>query len=118
MYETVRLAHMRRLLPLIVWVLMVIILVWLLAWLLFFRSPAGVTKRNPASDKHTAQSGSGTSKPKTTPTTSGGSNSKDQKNTPAELANAGAGNIFIPFVAATFVGSTLYYVRLRRKIPA
>lgn len=35
---------------------------------------------------------------------------------PSALANTGAGDVLIPFAVATMVGSTIYYVRLRKKL--
>jgi cytoskeletal protein RodZ len=122
-----------RVLWIALWLILIVVVAWVFIWLLFFRhqdtgkisttknQPTQQTTTNSGTSKKSkntppANTPSATNTPQTNPTAPTGAAKTAQ--TPDELANAGAGNIIVPFVAASVVGSAAYYVRLRRKITA
>lgn len=142
MYEQTesRAAVVRRVLLIGVWLVALVALValvWLLVWILFFRhhhtaAPAKnvdtslhrkSTSAGSSNTSNPALSGQGTgggANSNSNPATSGAQTNDTHPQTggQTELANAGAGNVVLPVMVATIAGSSLYYVRLRKKLGA
>ena len=138
MYDTEE-PVLRRVLAIILWAVVIVAVVWAVIWFVFFRGHAqpsntgGLTHKNTTSQnkpqgQQPVQSNPNTS---TSPSTSSssqtannagsslGSNNNSSSSTtqtPTQLANTGAGNIFVPFTLAAVAGSAVYYIRLRRKL--
>jgi cytoskeletal protein RodZ len=127
----------RRILWIALWFVVIIVVLWVLIWLIFFRhhpaeTPTGnnghtTTQTNPthqsapATPTNTPPSSTGSSNPSSSASGSTGSPAPATSapaTAPSQLANTGAGDVFIPFAVATLTGSTIYYVRLVRKLRA
>jgi cytoskeletal protein RodZ len=145
MYEQNEVPVFRRIVWLVLWFVVIIAVIWLLVWFIFFRSPSS-EKSGTESNKNgstsqgvqdTATNGSssssdtsGTTPGSSSSQSSGSSSSSSSSESPStstnstattgqqpnELVNTGAGDIIVPFVAATFIGSTLYYIRTAKKL--
>lgn len=50
------------------------------------------------------------------PSSAPGGNTNTTQQNPQALANAGAGDVLVPFAVATMAGSAIYYVRLHKKL--
>lgn len=117
-YEQSQVSTLRRGLWVILWLVVIVAILWTLVWLVFLRhSPKKVsTVQDSGTSQDQSQTEKQTPKPSpapSTPTTPGQSAAKPA---PGQLANTGAGNIVIPFAAASVAGGALYYIRLRRKV--
>jgi LPXTG-motif cell wall-anchored protein len=142
MYEDSEAPVLRRVLWIVLWFIVIVAVAWVAVWLAFFRH-VNTNTGSITPPKHSQQSQSkgkepsngnnttGATAPKSsttggtgsasTPTISPSSGSTSTASNPAPsssntLANTGAGNIFIPFGAASVVGTALYYLRLRKKV--
>lgn len=137
MYDTEE-PVLRRVLAIILWAVVIVAVVWAVIWFVFFRGhsqPAnngGLTHKGTTSQNNQNKSQGQKPQSPTQPSTSSGSSSSSQTANnagsslqsggssaaqgPTQLANTGAGDIFAPFALATVAGSTVYYIRLRRKL--
>jgi len=116
----------RRGLWMVLWFVVAVVVLWVLAWLIFFRSSSPKPSDLQGSNTKHSQpnnSGSSTKKPSdgssndnsSSSVSSGSSGTTTQS---SRLANAGAGNVLVPFGIAVGVGGTLYQVRLRKRAKA
>jgi len=106
----------RHRLWLVLWFVVIVAVLWALVWLLFFHDSSPKVSTVNGSKASQKQS-SGGSQPSSS-SSSAGSNSTSGGSgaAPDQLANAGAGNILVPFSAAGVAGTAAYYIRLRRKL--
>jgi len=131
-----------RILWIALWAILIIVVAWVFIWLLFFRhqdtgkistdknqttqqtSTNGDASKNTKDTKDTQNTPSNnpgtnnTTSPQTSQNSSSAAANDPAKATPTELANTGAGDVLMPFAVATVAGTTLYYIRLRRKLTA
>jgi LPXTG-motif cell wall-anchored protein len=141
MYEDNEQPVLRRILWIVLWLIIIVTIGWAAIWLALFRNDTAnngrlkspsqqsqhATTHSPNTGKTTQSSG--TTNNATTNTNNSSSNpapsnvnnptsttSTTTSPTPPTLANTGAGDVFIPFMAATMAGSAIYYVRLRKRL--
>lgn len=132
MYEDNEQPVLRRVLLIIVWLVIIATIAWASIWLTFFRNNSSTNHNNtkrPSTSQHSqastsagnskTQPGSGSSTSPGT-TNQGATSAPNTGGTttqpPQALANTGAGNVFIPFGAASIIGSAAYYIRLRKRL--
>jgi len=116
----------RRILWFALWFIVIVAVLWFLAWLIFFRETAPKkSSSNNSGQNHSAsnqspqqKSGPQSNGSSSNSGSSGGTNNKSADTAPNQLANTGAGDVFVPFAVATVAGTAIYYVRLRRKLVA
>jgi cytoskeletal protein RodZ len=124
MYEQNQIPVFRRILWIVLWFIVAIAIIWALAWLVFFRHP---TKVAAPSSRHTSQGKSPVTKPNTKAPSSSAQNGPTMSpatptptsapaQSPDQLVNTGAGNVLVPFVVTSVVGSTFYYIRTRKRL--
>ena len=130
MYEDNEQPVLRRVLLIVVWLVIIITIAWATIWIAFFRHdnqtnqgtlkhqttqstqpPSGTSNSKTQTSGNTPNTGSANQGTTSTPNTSGTGSQQ-----PQALANTGAGNVFIPFTAASIIGTTAYYIRLRKKL--
>jgi len=128
MYEDNEQPVLRRALLAIVWLVIIVTIAWASIWLAFFRHDNSQTNQGGlkhATTQHpqspvTNNKKQGSSGSNTGSTSQGSNSNPNTGNTssqqPQTLANTGAGNVFVPFTVATIVGTTVYYIRLRKKL--
>jgi cytoskeletal protein RodZ len=130
MYEDTGQPVLRRVLWIILWFIIVATIAWALIWLVFFRhhsapntsgSITHAPQHSQSSKTQSPSTGSSSTSTKsgssaTTPPTSSTPTAGSSTQTPSTLANTGAGDVFIPFIAASLAGSVVYYVRLHKKL--
>lgn len=127
MYEQKEMPVWRRVLWIVLGAVVVVAIVWALVWLIFIRDNSPKAPAIHSKDHHqtqtsdTSKSGNATqnnsssSKQSTQPSGTP-SQSSNSSTPPQTLANTGPGNILAPVFITSVVGSTFYYIRLRRKI--
>lgn len=105
----------RQILPVVIWLVAAVLLIWLLLSLVFFRShsPKAVGPVSKQTQHHESASPATNGNPG--PTNPTPSPANGTPSTPSRLANTGAGDVVVPVVVAVGGGITLYQVRLRRK---
>jgi cytoskeletal protein RodZ len=129
MYEDNEQPVLRRVLLIIVWLVIIITIAWAVIWIAFFRQDNQTTSKNGVSHHTQSTSNTGDSKTRTQSSSSGSSTGSSSQSTtktpstdsttpqpPQALANTGAGNVFIPFIAGSVVGTAAYYVYVRKKL--
>lgn len=119
MYDQDTVPTFRRGLWMVLGLIVVVAVLWTVVWLVFFRHPS--PKVSTLHGNNASQNQSDNNQPQSSDTGSGGSaNSKPNPGAAAantdQLANAGAGNVLIPFAVASVAGGVLYHIRLRRKL--
>ena len=129
MYEQNEVSIVRRVLWLILWFILIVAVLWVAIWFVFFRNDSKKTNKTPTSpnQSQSKQTPSGNSTPAATtntndkgtrPTNAAAPSTPTQSSTttqPTQLANTGAGDVLAPAATAMIIGSSLYYIRLRRK---
>jgi len=139
MYEQDATPGFRRTAWVVLWFIVVVAVLWALIWLVFFRhtspkvstlhgSNTGQSQSSGSSNNKnnngtggsagsTAQNSNSSSQNSNSSSSSSSTTANNSATTgPTQLANTGAGNVLVPFAVAGVTGSTLYYVRLRRKL--
>jgi cytoskeletal protein RodZ len=145
MYEENNTPVFRRIIVLALAFVALVVVLWLLVWLIFFRhhNPTNVapkhkeTSQSQSTQSSSSEDNSSNQTPGTTPSTpaptpgstpaqtptsapapnnSGTINTPASTTTPNNLANTGPGNVVAPVAVAVVAGSSLYYVRLHRKL--
>ncbi len=123
MYEQDAAPNIRRVIWIALGFIVTVVVLWVLVWLVFFRHSS--SKTTNINGSNTKQNQSGTTKPNTkggangnasSPPSNTGAPSSSAAAAPDQLANTGAGDVFVPFAVAGVSGSVLYYVRLRKKL--
>jgi cytoskeletal protein RodZ len=121
MYEQEEAPTLRRRLWLVMWFVVIALVLWALVWLLFFRhSPSNKTLHGSNTSQNQTSNNSNSTKTTggsgATNSTSGSSNTTTT--TPDNLANTGPGNVAAVVAGSAVAGTTLYYIRLRKKLQA
>ncbi len=128
MYQPDQAHVLRRGLWILLWLVVIVVALWALVWLLFFHHPTPSATLHESNSKQTH---SASNSPSSQSANGGAATTKNDGQSPGstvpdtntskvapnsnQLANAGAGNVFVPFGVATLAGTAFYYVRLRRK---
>jgi len=115
-YEQDEVPTYRRGLWLALWFIVIAVALWTVVWLIFFREPA--PKTSTLHGSNTKQDQSSGNKNQNSGSNSGNNNGNGSGDTGSadQLANAGAGNVIVPFAVASAAGTAIYYVRLRKKV--
>lgn len=129
MYEQNEVPMFRRILWIVLWFIVAVAVIWVLIWFIFFRDsspkvvkkPSTATQKSQSTQKKPTKTGTTPAPSTSTDTGSIGTNQNNATTnptgtTPSQLVNTGAGNIVVPFAVASVAGTTIYYVRLRRKL--
>ena len=119
----------RRIILLAIGAIVIIAVLWLLVWLIFFRH-SNTAKVAPKTKPNSSQGQVSENHPSTPPSNNSSQNQAQANTqgtvsapgtssttTPKQLANTGPGNVFVPIVVATAVGTLVYQLRLRRLRP-
>jgi cytoskeletal protein RodZ len=132
----------RRIVWIVLWFVIIVAVAWAIVWLVFFRN-SSTTNQNgglkskapqsqPSQTPKNSQGNSGKQNSNSSNSNSGNGGSANNSGNgaaptapasggsaapaPNTLANTGAGDVLIPFAAATMVGSAVYYIRLSKKL--
>ncbi len=142
MYEQNEVSMLRRILWYALWTIVLIAAIWILVWLIFFRNsnpkntsktPTSQSTSSTSSDNKSSHSGAAKSSPSSSnsgrSSTSAGNTAQNGSSptgssnapqppaaSPSQLTNTGPGDVIVPALVATVIGSTVAYTTVRRKL--